>query len=544
MASIIYDATVEEKRVQYWTSSAVEVGSRGSIGGSTLMIFAETPLNVTFSGIIDRCGPSYSLTWTLPFHKGTSISIYGNSISINTSVLPVPDFQKVVLINGIPTTGIFTPQNNTGLFYKSPTLSEGSHSLNIPSLNEIYIDYILVTAGSQTKLLKETLLVDESDPTVSYEGAWMRSYAPLPSDAVDGASDSRARAPVGGSTMWTNTPGASFSFLFTGTSVTVFGVCERGEDFSNVDVYLDGNLAPKAIPSGDLFPQANCPWFSAPILSPGNHTIKFQLNHNDNYTRTNLIVDYFTYIPSFDSLAISTALNSSSPGRIYSALSPSSSRNQTPTTPTGARLAGFIFGGIGIIFLLSILVLRRRIFRWRPRPPAEVLPFALTGHRAVVAAKETSQHHESQAVSNGGTGNLPPGLRGILKKEAQTEEKATMKSITLDSWHIPPRRESQAVSNSSDGNSFPGVREILKTESQPEHKEAAKPIALAQWRIPPFRQRQDFANRSTGDAPGLRGILKEPQSPPKEMAQRPQTFVSSGTGDVQALPPGALEANT
>ncbi|KAG6915034.1 hypothetical protein DXG01_013825 [Tephrocybe rancida] len=280
---------------------------------------------------------------------------------------------------------------------------------------------MLVTAGSGTKLLGETILVDDRDPTVLYEGDWSQSIQ-------NRTRNLEGCIPVGGSTMQTSSLGASISFSFEGTSVSVFGVSEREDDFLSVDAYLDGNLVPKAPRSGNEFPHSNYPWFSASELPSGDHKIKLQLNPNNGST-VNFAFDYLTYTPSFPSV---TTPPDSSIWKVNSAFGPSHTPDPNATKPSGARLAGLVFGIIGIVLLLALLIFRRRIFRRRLRPPAEPLPFALPGHRAAVAAKETAQRQQPQPQADG----QPPVLRGILQNRSEPVRQVGALQLSLDAKRV------------------------------------------------------------------------------------------------------------
>ncbi|KAH0578369.1 hypothetical protein H2248_003981 [Termitomyces sp. 'cryptogamus'] len=387
MAFILYNAAFKEHRIEYRNSSAIEVDSRRSLGGSTLMIVGETFLNVTFSG--------------------TSILIYGGNIPLHKSDTgPLPDSEKNALIDGVPITVTFA-QNSGGLLYKSPEFTEGFHSLDFPNMSNVCIDYMLVTPGNQTEVLGETLLINDNDPSLSYEGDWVRDTPHF-----------LERMPLENSTMRTDSPGASVSFPFTGTAVSAFGYCEEVKDILNVDVYLDGVLAPKTAINSDEARFTIVPLFAISGLSGTTHTLKLQLTNNginNNSIRTNLSIDHFTYVPSFRSFAIERITN-------IRTTAPSSEVNfSTPTSPpstkpSGARLAGLIFGVIGIALFLALLVFRRRIFKRRVRPPPEIPPFALGSHGKDVAVVQRPQQQQQNLLPS--TSGRP--LRGILKRESES----------------------------------------------------------------------------------------------------------------------------
>lgn len=212
MISVLYKVSLEGHHIRYRNSSAIELDSGSSVGGSTLMIFRETFLNVTFSGkILSHSCHVDGITLTI----GTSIAIYGDSISLrNSSIGPSLDSATNAFIDGIPTKATFFAKSNGGLLYESPRLSEGLHSLSFSNISNVYIDYMFVTPGNQTEILGETLLVDSSDSSLSYEGDWVRE---------DAAQDAEVCIPIATSTMRSNSTGASVSFPFTGKLLNVCG---------------------------------------------------------------------------------------------------------------------------------------------------------------------------------------------------------------------------------------------------------------------------------------------------------------------------------
>ncbi|KAG6899565.1 hypothetical protein C0993_009177 [Termitomyces sp. T159_Od127] len=306
---------------------------------------------------------------------------------------------------------------------------------------------MLVTPGNQTEVLGETLLVDNNDSSVSYEGDWVRTSL---SEIV--ARNAEVRMPIVNSTMRSNSPGASVSFPFMGTAVSVFGSCGREQDISNVDVYLDGVLAPKTAPNHDEVRHTVSPLFSVSGLSKASHTLKLLLISNDSAS-TNLSIDHFTYAPSFPSFGTKRITNRSPTAPTNEVLIFSTPTHSPSVKPNGARLAGLIFGVIGIALFLALLIFRRRIFRRRARPPPETRPFALGSHRKDATAEQTPQKQEQRLSPN--TTGRP--LRGILKNQSEsrpvlevkalpheTDLSITGKAIEINSPTLPVRKESSS----------------------------------------------------------------------------------------------------
>ncbi|KAG6896079.1 hypothetical protein C0992_010453 [Termitomyces sp. T32_za158] len=220
--------------------------------------------------------------------------------------------------------------------------------------------------------------------------------------------------------MRSNSPGASVSFPFT--------------------VPTDGEVQNTILPL-----------FSVSGLSGANHTLKLLLIKNDS-APTDLSIDYLTFVSSSSSSGTKPITNTSPTASIDQVLIFSTPTNSPSSIkPSGARLAGLIFGVIGIAVFVALLIFRRRIFRRRVRPPPETRPFALAGHRKDAAVEQTPPQQEQR---------LPPDttgrpLRGILKKESESRPvlevnalppeanpPVTGKAIKIDSPILPARKES------------------------------------------------------------------------------------------------------
>ncbi|KAG6824808.1 hypothetical protein H0H92_005739 [Tricholoma furcatifolium] len=106
---------------------------------------------------------------TLTYNLGTAASVYG--VLGLAAFLPSqgsPDIPVNVTIDGGETSKTTATNSSTlGLLYTTPTLSDGAHTVNI-SMNPPngLIDYMVVTAGNNTQLLGQQLIIDDDDASV------------------------------------------------------------------------------------------------------------------------------------------------------------------------------------------------------------------------------------------------------------------------------------------------------------------------------------------------------------------------------------------
>jgi hypothetical protein len=70
---------------------------------------------------------------------------------------------------------------------------------------------VVITAGQDTPLLGQVLIVDDDDPFITYEGDWIRSTSTFTS-----SDDPPVGLPFGNATHQTTSKGASAAFSFTG----------------------------------------------------------------------------------------------------------------------------------------------------------------------------------------------------------------------------------------------------------------------------------------------------------------------------------------
>jgi hypothetical protein len=64
---------------------------------------------------------------------------------------------------------------NVRQWYQSPTLREGQHNITVSHTPAVSVDYAVVTAGQNTPLLGQVLIVDDGDSAITYGGSWTRN---------------------------------------------------------------------------------------------------------------------------------------------------------------------------------------------------------------------------------------------------------------------------------------------------------------------------------------------------------------------------------
>lgn len=91
-------------------------------------------------------------------------------------------------------------------------LSDGQHTISYAAGQvdlPLAFDYLTVTAGSSTPLQDRTIIVDDTDPLLKYDGKWATQN---PSSILDDFSTASFR----NTTHWSTTVGDNVQFQFTG----------------------------------------------------------------------------------------------------------------------------------------------------------------------------------------------------------------------------------------------------------------------------------------------------------------------------------------
>ncbi|PBK87132.1 hypothetical protein ARMGADRAFT_1035023 [Armillaria gallica] len=158
-------------------------------------------------------------------------------------------------------------------WYTSPTLEEGTHTITLTEMDGTDVDYALIGVGNQTAALGKDILVDDTSDSIVWTGDWQTNTSTL---LTNFTGPYIVRRPLGNSTKDSRTVGDSFSFQFTGTNVSVFGIQRNSiVGVISVDFRVDGgkttNFSTISARSGNDL--ANTVFYSSPILDSGVHTL-------------------------------------------------------------------------------------------------------------------------------------------------------------------------------------------------------------------------------------------------------------------------------
>ncbi|KAF8869572.1 hypothetical protein BD779DRAFT_1806857 [Infundibulicybe gibba] len=331
-----------------WTTSKTNKWYNGTLMWPK---FATTGDNATDTSVFG------SLNYT--FH-GTSIAFVGNIGLSNNSQI------TVVTIDGNSpyNTSYDKPiSQNYQQWYQSPHLDDGVHTIQLDNIVTTSVDIVVISAGPNTLLSGQTVIVDDDDPSIIYSGNWNRNEDRfVTSEAAGGL-------PFRNGTQQSTTPGDAASIRFTGTSVVVYGIFPWATPGSmSVRYTLDGSSSVKTYKVTPSSPnlvkkepqQPNFLFFSEDSLAPGNHTLSINITEINNLT---FVMDYLTYSPSFNSLTTKpniTAPTMPTPSTSQSTPLPTSSSSSTPSK--NGLVRGVVGGiaGVVIVLALALLIIYKR----------------------------------------------------------------------------------------------------------------------------------------------------------------------------------------
>ncbi|KAF5368075.1 hypothetical protein D9758_004497 [Tetrapyrgos nigripes] len=181
------------------------------------------------------------------------------------------------------------------------------------------IDYILEKATNATDLRNRTILVDDSNPEIKWNGSWkMDSNQDLNPSFVNvtrdfGMADDKspipAMQPHGGGIHGSVSEGDSFVFQFAGTSITVAGinpvvsnaVLSMSFMLDSETTYQDFSADSSwSFNNGTRQGYPHFIYFQNKTLEAGNHTLFVNVTGVQGDVAA--VIDYLTYTPTFTNL--------------------------------------------------------------------------------------------------------------------------------------------------------------------------------------------------------------------------------------------------
>jgi len=294
-------------------------------------------------------------------------AFYGTGIRVEIPTTH-PSQDVSVTLDSTP----ITPQQDGS--FQSPVLPDGPHTLKYAignvSLTPVF-DYLTVTAGPSTPLDGRTLIVDDTDGAISFQGNWS-SNPPKPSHHDYSTSLYRDTA------HWSTTVGDTLQFEFTGTSVSVFGLAANisGPNNLTASYSIDGVTKTQRIPKGTFDSVPMTQFFHAGDLAAGRHTLV--INLTDLTYPQAFGVDFIAYNSSANSI---TELPGYQPSaNAAPIISGAVSRSNK------AAIAGGVLGAVGFFGLLVAGYCAWRRSR-RAKKPAAVQSSSNSSYDDIEASK-------------------------------------------------------------------------------------------------------------------------------------------------------------
>ncbi|KAG6811438.1 hypothetical protein H0H92_007353 [Tricholoma furcatifolium] len=322
MANIFIDQTSPDLRINQATTEQT-LSSTTFMGGTALSIVGASDV-----------APSISFKF-----NGKTASFYGQFISVlSPAYVPLN-----VVIDGVPEKSNHSTSaalNAIGLFYATPILSNGQHTVNI-TFDQVdvpcVVDFITVTAPTNgTPISSQQFIIDDDDPSVLYEGSWTKNQSTISNN------DQWNRLPYGGGMHQSSSPGSTVTFSFNGTSITVYGVPIPSTSPELQLAYSMDDAPPSLVSFGAdqfLVPNPNFPWYMNDTLPPGSHTLKLEIMIASDM---NFTVDYAIYTGSIQSNAASST---------------TATTHASSVKERRVALIGPLIGSIAGIFIVVIILL-------------------------------------------------------------------------------------------------------------------------------------------------------------------------------------------
>jgi hypothetical protein len=139
---------------------------------------------------------------------GTSVAFFGN-----TPAPPASEWALISIDGGAAYNSSYMDPAppSSRQWFQSPVLSDGTHLINISRIAGTSVDFVVITAGQSTPLSGETLIVDDSDPSITYSGNWS-----LNTNTYTSRDAPPVGLPYGNATHQTSSAGSSATIQFSG----------------------------------------------------------------------------------------------------------------------------------------------------------------------------------------------------------------------------------------------------------------------------------------------------------------------------------------
>ncbi|KAK0238007.1 hypothetical protein EDD85DRAFT_565281 [Armillaria nabsnona] len=393
-------------------------------------------------------------------------------------------------------------------------LSNGAHTVNVTcrgvdSESPVSIDYVTYTVdmGSNSDLPPGlspgmSILIDDNDSLISYNGSWSQNSG----DAFKtngSSSDSIIFSPHGGGVHRSSSAGSRFTFQFSGSAVSIYGVQQSASGNLAVSFEIDGSPRNgfNISGSGDNdIALANLPLLSATGLASGDHEVTVTLAEVSGDQIFEL--DYVVYEPIY--------------GESKDTGTTTSSENGVSKGNTG------IIVGAVLAPLVAFAVLSTLAYWWWKRRHRAGRDFEIDG------TKEAFQYKivPTTESSGGGIANLtspPPALIAPA-----TSPQSSRDVPFFQNQNVPNLSQDQA--RASDANNIDA--RLLSASSGLYTQVADTPTARAFNSLsfsPPALSRDiPFSREQTPQTHQLSTALSNTQAHPAEMVY---TATVPGTGD-------------
>ncbi|KAG7448709.1 uncharacterized protein BT62DRAFT_722904 [Guyanagaster necrorhizus] len=248
-------------------------------------------------------------------------------------------------------------------------LSNSAHTVNvtcrgIDSESPVSIDYVTYTVDTDSDSDVPPglspgvfILIDDSDSLISYNGSWSQN-----SDdtfKTNGSGDSIIFTPYGGGVHRSNSAGSRFTFRFSGSAVSVYGVQQSASGSLAVSFEIDGSSQDgfNVTGSGDNdIALANLPLLSAAGLSSGDHEVAVNLTEISGDQVFEL--DYILYEPIYgksEDIGTSSIGSGSSTSEPIPTGTTRSSDDGGPKNNTGTIVGAVLASLVALAVLSSLL---------------------------------------------------------------------------------------------------------------------------------------------------------------------------------------------